>query len=98
MTEVFTGFGEIGVRAEAVAGHAVDEARKYLALDAPVGPYLADQLLAPLAAGSGGVFRTGALSRHTTTNIDIVQAMTGARIDVTADRADGSHTITVTPC
>jgi RNA 3'-terminal phosphate cyclase (ATP) len=106
-TEIFTGFGEMGVRAEAVAGRAVDEARKYLAADAPVGPYLADQLLAVLVAGSGGVFRTSALSRHTTTNIDVIRAMSGARIDVrpmsqTADAGragrDGSQMVQVDPC
>jgi RNA 3'-terminal phosphate cyclase (ATP) len=98
VTDVFTGFGEIGVRAEVIASRVADEARKYLALDAPVGPYLADQLLVPLAAGSGGVFRTGALSRHTTTNIDVIRAMTDARIEVADDRGDGTHTVTVTPC
>ncbi len=49
VTEVFTGFGELGVRAEAVARSAVDEARAYLAANVPVGQHLADQLLVPLA-------------------------------------------------
>src|SRR5262245_4049922 len=69
VTEVFTGFGEVGVRAEAVAEQAVREARRYLVADVPIGPYLADQLLLPLALARGGTFRTVPLSRHSRTNI-----------------------------
>ena len=52
LTEVFTGFGQIGVRAEAVAMRVLDEARAYLAAGVPVGKYLADQLLLPLGIGA----------------------------------------------
>ena len=40
LTEVFTGFGERGVMAEAVAGSAANEARAYLASEAAVGEHL----------------------------------------------------------
>jgi RNA 3'-terminal phosphate cyclase (ATP) len=78
LTEVFTGFGQIGVRAEAVAMRALDQARDYLAAGVPVGGYLADQLLLPLGIGAhfgtgGGIFRTTALSLHATTHIEILR-------------------------
>jgi RNA 3'-terminal phosphate cyclase (ATP) len=73
VTEVFTGFGERGVAAEAVAIKAIQEARRYLAADVAVGEYLADQLLIPLALAGGGAFTTVAPSRHTTTNIEIIR-------------------------
>jgi RNA 3'-terminal phosphate cyclase (ATP) len=77
LTEVFTGFGQIGVRAEAVASHALDDARAYLAAGVPVGKHLADQLLLPLGIGAhlgvGGAFRTMALSLHATTHLDILR-------------------------
>ncbi len=73
VAEVFTGFGERGVAAEAVAIKAIQEARRYLASDAAVGEYLADQLLIPLALAGGGAFTTVAPSRHTTTNIEIIR-------------------------
>ena len=78
LTEVFTGFGQIGVRAEAVASRALDDARAYLAAGVPVGRRLADQLLLPLGIGAhfgsgGGAFRTMALSLHATTHIEILR-------------------------
>lgn len=72
VTEVVTGFGQRGVRAEAVAGGACDEAAAYLAHAAPVGEHLADQLIIPMALAGAGRFRTGPLSLHTRTNIDVV--------------------------
>ncbi|MET0552514.1 MAG: RNA 3'-terminal phosphate cyclase [Vicinamibacteria bacterium] len=70
--EVFTGFGEQGVRAEAVAAGAVAATRAYLAGGDPVGEHLADQLVIPLAMSGAGRFRTGPASRHLTTNVEVV--------------------------
>jgi len=44
VTEVFTGFGQVGVRAEAVAEQAIQDARAYLAAQVPVGAYLSGGL------------------------------------------------------
>ena len=73
ITEVFTAFGERGIRAEDVGRAAVDEARDYMASGAPVGPHLADQLLLPMAMAGGGSFRTVAPTRHTLTNIEVLK-------------------------
>ncbi|HYY59089.1 MAG TPA: RNA 3'-terminal phosphate cyclase, partial [Pyrinomonadaceae bacterium] len=73
VTEIVTGMGERGVRAEGIAERAVAEALRYLELGAPVGEHLADQLLIPLALAGGGSFLTGPLSLHTTTNIYIIE-------------------------
>jgi RNA 3'-terminal phosphate cyclase (ATP) len=73
VTEVFTGFGEKGTSAEAVANQAVSEAREYLGSGAPVGLHLADQLLLPLAMAGGGVFRTLTPTPHTRTNMDVIR-------------------------
>ena len=73
LTEVVTGVGERGVRAEQVAARAVDEAESYLQTGAPVGEHLADQLLLPLAIARGGSYTTGPLSLHTTTNIEVIK-------------------------
>jgi RNA 3'-terminal phosphate cyclase (ATP) len=82
VTEVFTGFGEKGVRAELVGERAAAEARAYLAAGVPVGEHLADQLVLPMALGGGGAFRTLAPSSHTRTQIDLMEKMLDARIAV----------------
>jgi len=74
VTELFTGFGQKGVRAERVADLAIREARRYLAPKVPVGEHLADQLLLPLALAGGGVFRTLAPSSHALTNLDVMRS------------------------
>ena len=86
--EVCTGFGELGVTSEAVARRAVDEARRYLTANVPVGCHLADQLLPIMALGKGGVFRTVALSQHARTNADIIRHFVDARVEVTAEARD----------
>jgi RNA 3'-terminal phosphate cyclase (ATP) len=84
VTEVFTGFGDRGVRAEAVAEQSVQQARRYLASEAAVGEYLADQLIVPMAIAHGGSFTSGPLSRHATTNIEVVKQFLDVEITVTA--------------
>lgn len=82
LTEVITGVGERGVRAETVAERAVKEAQQYLSRNAPVGEHLADQLLIPLALGGGGSYLTGPLSLHTTTNIEVIKKFLDVEISV----------------
>jgi RNA 3'-terminal phosphate cyclase (ATP) len=88
VTELCTGFGEVGKSAEKVADDPVKEMRRYLGAGVPVGCHLADQLLPLLAVGSGGSFRTLTPSRHTQTNADVVQQFGGARIKVTPESRD----------
>jgi RNA 3'-terminal phosphate cyclase (ATP) len=71
--EVFTGFGEKGKPAEQVAEEAVAEHDTWRALEVPVGVHLADQLLLPMALAGGGSYRTGPLSLHATTNIEVLR-------------------------
>ncbi len=83
LTEVFTGFGVKGVTAEKVAKRCAGQAKSYLASNAPVGKYLADQLLIPLAMAGGGTFITQPPSRHTMTNIDVVKQFLNLNISCT---------------
>ena len=87
VTEVFTGFGEKGVRAETVAEQAAIPAREYLAGSAPVGEYLADQLLLPMALGDGGSFVTSQATPHLRSNIEVIERFTARRfvIEKTSD-------------
>lgn len=80
VTEVVTGFGEKGVRAEAVGERAAREARAYLDAGVPVGEHLADQLLLPMALAGRGSFRTVTPSSHTRTHLALLERILGVRI------------------
>jgi len=73
ITEVFTALGKRGLPAEQVANQVISEASEYLTSEVPVGHYLADQLLLPLALAGSGAFVTGPPSLHTTTNMAVIQ-------------------------
>jgi RNA 3'-terminal phosphate cyclase (ATP) len=70
VTEVFTAFGERGVRAEEVAGTVSEKVKRYLDAEVPVGEHLCDQLLLLLALAKGGTFRTLPLDGHAVTQLD----------------------------
>ena len=86
VTEVFTGFGEVGRPAEAVATHALQIYQRWLKGNVPVGVYLADQLLLPLVMSGGGRYLTLPPSRHSTTHIELMRRFLD--IKVTTERLD----------
>jgi len=86
VTEIFTGFGELGVSAETVAGRTVKETREYLASGVPVGRHLADQLLLPCALAGGGAFSTLSPTAHTLTNIQVLRLFLD--LDVKVEQQD----------
>ena len=72
VTEVFSGFGEKGWPAEKVAESVAVQVSNYLGTEAPVGKYLADQLMIPMALAGGGRYRTAVLTEHSRTNIEVI--------------------------
>lgn len=72
VTEVYSGVGEQGVRAERIAERVAKSVRRHLRSKAVVGPHLADQLLLPMALGSGGRFTMMRPSLHFETNVETV--------------------------
>ena len=73
LTECFTEFGQRGLPAEQVATRLVKQVQRYLEARVPVGSYLADQLLLPLALAGSGNFVTVKPSLHTTTNMAVIE-------------------------
>ena len=68
-------FAEAGQRRRSPEDTARRVAARLLAWrehGAPVGPFLADQLVLLLGLGGGGRFRTGPLTAHTRTNLGVV--------------------------
>ncbi|MEO6323024.1 MAG: RNA 3'-terminal phosphate cyclase, partial [Thermoanaerobaculia bacterium] len=87
VTEMFVGFGEKGLSSEAVAEKAAREALQYLAAGVPVGEHLADQLMLPMAMAGAGSFLTLPLSRHATTNAEVIQRF--LPVSISAVREEG---------
>ena len=101
VTSVFSGFGKRGVSSEQVADNVIKQVRKHLKHEAPVGPYLADQLMLPMAIaaqfhGAKSCFKTGPLTMHSQTHIDIIQTFMDVDVRVeTAESESGPECVTV---
>lgn len=90
VTEVFTGFGERGIPAESIATATAEEARDYLACQAPIGVHLADQLLLPLALAGAGSFTTTGVTPHLRSNAVVLNQFAGKHVS-TEKTAHGYH-------
>ena len=75
--ELFEAVAEVRVSVEKVAIKAANAFRKYDSCGAAVSEYMADQLLLPMVVGAGGEFTTRELSKHTLTNIDVINHLLG---------------------
>lgn len=73
VTEIVSGFGQLGVPAEQLAKRAVGRMKGYLESSAFAGPYLADQLLLPFALAGGGAFTTVKPSQHSLTAAKVIE-------------------------
>lgn len=91
VTEVFCGFGEKSIRAETVAKHALDRARRYIGSGAAVSEMLADQLLLPMALAGGGSFTTDTISSHLRTNAEVIARFLPVQVDIIP--GNGVHTV-----
>ncbi|NEP10339.1 MAG: RNA 3'-terminal phosphate cyclase [Symploca sp. SIO2C1] len=77
----FSGLGSRGIPAERVAETAVQELLDFHAQAAPVDPFLADQLLLPLALSSDtSQYRVASISKHLTTNAWVIEQFKLANI------------------
>ncbi|MGV7220613.1 MAG: RNA 3'-terminal phosphate cyclase [Nitrospinales bacterium] len=85
VSEVFTGFGKMGVKAESVASSACGAALAYLNAGVPVGKYLADQLLIPMALARSGRIKTMKPSEHTLTNIEVIKIFMDINFEVSME-------------
>lgn len=92
VTEIVSGFGQLGVSAERLAVRAAGRMSGYLASSAFAGPYLQDQLLLPFALARGGAFTSVKLSQHSLTAIDVIERFLGVRPTI-AQREDGAHLV-----
>ena len=94
VTEVVSGFSQLGVLAEGLAKISAARMNGYIEASAFAGPYLADQLVLPFVLAGGGSLTTVKPSQHTLTAIYIATRFTGRRIELTRT-GGGEHLLTV---
>lgn len=89
VSNVFTGFGRRGVKAESVAEEVSNEFLHFAQQKAPVSEYLSDQLLLPLALAGKGEMNIACQSMHFKTNISVIKEFLEVTIEVSAHDAGG---------
>lgn len=94
--EMVCTFGEMGVSAEKVGNRAARRMLGFLNTTAAVGPYLADQLLLPMALAGEGRFTTTSPDDHMPTNISVIEKFLPVRFDAHA-QDDGIWSVTCGP-
>jgi RNA 3'-terminal phosphate cyclase (ATP) len=94
VTEMTSGFGQLGVPAQTVGEKAAKRMAGFLASPAAIGPYLADQLLLPLALAGAGRFTTVKPSRHTLTGAALIPRFLEAGFRI-GEQANGAFLVEV---
>lgn len=90
----FSALGRVGLPAERVAEMAVQELIEFHATGMPVDPFLADQLLLPMAlASEESQYRAAEMSLHLTTNAWVIEKFGLAKIEIDKD----TQLVTVKP-
>ncbi|TFH31531.1 MAG: RNA 3'-terminal phosphate cyclase [Anaerolineales bacterium] len=79
----FSALGKLGIPAELVADEAVDQFEDFMTRPGGVDPFLADQILIPLAlAILPSQFTTPSVTNHLRTNASVIQAFGVADIEI----------------
>lgn len=94
VTEIVTGFGQLGVSAQSLAKTAAHRMAGYQASSAFAGPYLQDQLVLPFALAREGVFTTVKPGQHFLTACEGIEKFLGVKTLV-GRRDDGVHEVRV---
>jgi RNA 3'-terminal phosphate cyclase (ATP) len=89
--------GQLGKPAERVADEAVDNLLDFIQSEGAIDPYLADQLLLPLAVASGeSTLHTSYISQHLLTNAEVIRMFLPAQIRI-AGESGSPGIIHITP-
>lgn len=81
VTEIFCAFGERMLSSENVAKAALKQVKHYLASQAALGEYLADQVMLPFALAGGGSFTASVISEHALTNAAVIEKFLPIKFD-----------------
>lgn len=79
LTNVFSGIGDVGVKAEDIGRAVAESFLAWRASGTSVDAHLADQVMLPIAFAGAGSFTCNELTLHARTNMAVIQAFTGHR-------------------
>ena len=82
VTECFGEPARRGVQAERIADKVAKQVKKYVKDSAPVGEYLADQLMLPALLAGGGQYLATHASMHSSTNADVIALFCGDKVQI----------------
>lgn len=80
LTNVFSGIGDVGVKAEDIGRDLAQSFLHWRSSGAVVEEHLADQVMLPIALAGAGTYTTSALSMHLRTNLEVIRAFTEHRM------------------
>ncbi len=80
IANVFSGIGDVGVPAEDIGHQVAESFLAWRATGTSIEAHLADQVMLPMALAGGGSFTTNELTLHSQTNIEVIRAFTGRRL------------------
>lgn len=82
----FTALGARGKPAERVADEAVNELLEFLDTGNAIDPYLADQLLLPMALAEGtSQVSTSKVTQHLLTNVEVIRLFMPVKVEITGE-------------
>ncbi|OYU33297.1 RNA 3'-terminal phosphate cyclase [Novosphingobium sp. PASSN1] len=96
VTELVSGFGQLGVPAEQLGKVAAARMQGYQDSIAFAGPHLADQLILPFVLAGRGAFTTVKPTQHLLTAMDLATRFTGRAFNLT-DHEGGVHLVRLGP-
>lgn len=94
ISELFSACGDVGISRHIVAKRVAFQVQKYLKSRVPVGRFLADQLLLPMAIGAGGKFRTTDPTGNTISNMKVIQMFLREHVEL-ENSDEGSYIIKI---
>lgn len=96
VTELVSGFGQLGVPAEQLGKVAAARMQGYQDSIAFAGPHLADQLILPFVLAGRGQFTTVKPTQHLLTAMELATRFTGREFDLSVQES-GEHLVRVGP-
>lgn len=95
LTTVFASFGAKNLSSELVGRQLGGLVRDYERTSAPVDVHLCDQLMLPMALLGGGSFRAAHISKHASTNAEVIGRFLEGAVEIGEGTREDGTTVTI---